>query len=497
MFYRKRMNKKPNNLIKLNYSTFSKGINSDIDPNIMSVRSATASYNFFYKSGALTHGYGFDLLQVPVGNTSAVQGLEYPAGNISFEGAWVFKFYNTTYNTFQNKVVLYGSDKNLYWFCATPSLDNFVHQMIVSSFTTCPNAVNYRLNDQDVIIFTSPTDGMTVWNSNQAPYAVTTAPNITSMCVHYERLFATVDGEKNAVWFSQDLDPTNWAINGTGAGFIEMLDERGCLNKVISFLDYVYIFRDYGITRLTAYADESEFSVAHLFSSSGKIYSETVSICGDVVMMLTDNGIYSFNGISTNKLDINIDNMLKGIDNSMAKGCYYNGKYYLALRLNYEDDAILEENRAGGCVNNSLLAIDVQNGSFTLSRGMDISYLCPILTNEQSKLIFCLRGSESTKLAQLSESGKYFGTNLPKAWYSPKNDLGYPNKTKVIRDIYISTKYACRVDVRTEKTTKSYTVTAGENRLRVNIRANTLAIDFHSDNDLAYISPPKVYLGLV
>lgn len=317
------------------------------------------------------------------------------------------------------------------------------------------------------------------------------------MCVHYERLFATVDGEKNAVWFSQDLDPTNWAIDGTGAGFIEMLDERGCLNKVISFLDYVYIFRDYGITRLTAYADESEFSVAHLFSSSGKIYSETVSVCGDIVMMLTDNGIYSFNGISTNRLDINIDNLLKGIDNSNAKACFYNGKYFLALKLKYDDAPILEEDREGGCVNNSLLVIDIETGGFTLTRGIDVSYLCPVLTSEQSKLIFCLRGSQSTKLAELSESGKYFDLNFPKAWYSPMNDLGYPNKVKLIKDIYITTEYDCKVDVRTDKVTKSYLVKAGENRLRVNLRANTLAIDFHSDNDLAHISPPKVYLGLV
>ena len=67
----------------------------------------------------------------------------------------------------------------------------------------------------------------------------------TSMDIHYERLFVTTTNEKSKVLFSDDLDPTLWSIDLSEAGFIEMVDERGALNRVISFNDYLYIFRDY------------------------------------------------------------------------------------------------------------------------------------------------------------------------------------------------------------------------------------------------------------
>ena len=109
---------------------------------------------------------------------------------------------------------------------------------------------------------------MVVWDGVSDPYEVLDAPKISSMALHYERLFATVDGEKNSVWFSDDLDPTNWSMSLDEAGFIELIDERGALLKVVSFLDYIYIFREYGISRLTAYGDQTSFSVSNLFVSS-------------------------------------------------------------------------------------------------------------------------------------------------------------------------------------------------------------------------------------
>lgn len=57
------------------------------------------------------------------------------------------------------------------------------------------------------------------------------------MTMHYERLFATTSTDKYTLYFSDDLDPTNWNENITEGGFIQMLDERGELLKVISFWD--------------------------------------------------------------------------------------------------------------------------------------------------------------------------------------------------------------------------------------------------------------------
>lgn len=69
-----------------------------------------------------------------------------------------------------------------------------------------------------------------------------------------------------------------------------MIDERGALNRVISYLNYVYVFRDYGISRITAFGAQTDFSVSNLFVSSGKIYPRSVALCGDSVIFLRRTG---------------------------------------------------------------------------------------------------------------------------------------------------------------------------------------------------------------
>ena len=110
------------------------------------------------------------------------------------------------------------------------------------------------------------------------------------MCVHGERLFLTDSSNHNSLWFSDDFDPTNWNVSLSEAGFIDMIGEKGRLLKVISFGGYIYVFRSYGITRVTAYGNQKSFSVADLFVSSGKIRGESITVCGDCVLFFASDG---------------------------------------------------------------------------------------------------------------------------------------------------------------------------------------------------------------
>ena len=103
------------------------------------------------------------------------------------------------------------------------------------------------------------------------------------------------------VRFSANFDLTEWDESPEEGGFIELVDERGECNKVLSFNDYVYIIREHGISRLSAYGEQEEFSVTHLFLSTDKIYHNTAVLCGDRILMLCSDGVYSFNGYSASK----------------------------------------------------------------------------------------------------------------------------------------------------------------------------------------------------
>ena len=149
------------------------------------------------------------------------------------------------------------------------------------------SAADYRLYGTDVSLICSSVDGMAVYDGETARM-VESSPKITSMALHYERLFVTSADAVTSVRFSDDLDPTNWSQSLDSGGFVELADGYGKSNKVVAFLNYVYIFRDYGISRMIAYADQSEFSVSNLYVSAGRIYPSSVAVCGDKVIFLSD-----------------------------------------------------------------------------------------------------------------------------------------------------------------------------------------------------------------
>ena len=55
-------------------------------------------------------------------------------------------------------------------------------------------------------------------------------------------------------------------------------DEGGRAQKVVSFNDYVFIFREYAIHRLTAYTDLTEYKLIKTFHQQ-QDYPDTVQIC--------------------------------------------------------------------------------------------------------------------------------------------------------------------------------------------------------------------------
>jgi hypothetical protein len=393
-------------------------------------------------------------------------------------------------------IVIYCSDKKLYMANLATSMPTFDHVAVDKTFETVPTAIKYRVDGHECLIFCTPTDGMYVYTADNYYKDTNNCPPITSMCMHYERLFATVDGEKISLWFSDDLDPTNWNISSVEAGFINMIDPRGQLNKVVSFKDYVYIFREYGISKVSAYGVQEEFSVSHVYQSSTKIYEKTVCECGDAILMLCKDGIYAFNGIDMSKLHLNIENIIMPDENAVAT--YHNGKYYLACKMKFPDDEVIGC-ESGSYTNNAILEIDLDNGSFSITRGIDTIYLYGSKDYKFTELFCCYRVNGITTMGFINQSGIVNGVPMKKSWRSPITDFGYPHKDKILKELYFNANQPTKVIIDTEKSTNNYTVTPtnGLCHLNINIVGKEFAIHFAIDNDTAYISNPKVILGVI
>ncbi len=482
---------------KVNYASFANGVNVDYDENLTPVKYSKCTYNFNYKNGALTAGLGVKDVKIhwSYNDENLTKVIRFPEGVQPLNVA----FYRLQSNMDMSQLVFYCSDGGLYF--------NLLHTNTASvlkypniTFTSTPYMFNYKLNGEQCFIVTSPNDGM--WVITQTTVnKVADAPKITSCCLHYERLFVTVDDDKSAVWFSDDLDPTNWNVSSSEAGFIQMYDDRGDVLKVISFNDYVYIFREYGISRLTAYAVQEDFELTNLFVSSGKIYKDSIALCGDRIIFLASDGLYMFNGSSTTKLRLNIDNMFDDVNNTSCSSAFYNGNYYLACKLNFDDTAnpVVGSEQISSNDNNALIQININSGDLSIARGVNIGSVNAINSHLINMLGVCIKDENGVyKFGQVDNCGSVFGVPTLKYWKSPSTDFGLPEVSKLIKDIYVNVSgdacvYVTVDGVRYKHVCQNY---AGElKRIKVNLRGYKIAIDFESQDDNVYISNPQAVIG--
>lgn len=497
LFYNKGVKLSSGSSIKVSYTTFSK-INTDTDENILPLKYAKSAFNFNIENGALKTGIGFEDLTLPESiNSTSRNAITLPAST-NFVKLWQFK---RTLSTGEkaHKLVVMAEDGNLFAYDIFSSSVSPTNLPYSETFNENDNAINYRLNGTDTLIFLkNQSGGIYTWTGAGTTLThFSDAPQIADMCIHAERLFAVDSENRQRLWFSDDLDPTNWTVSSTDAGFIDLVDERGDLKRVFAFNDYVYILREYGISRLSGYGDQSQFSVTHCHSANSKIYNKTACLCGNSVIYLAKDGLYSFNGITASKINVNIDKMFSS-NNENAVSAFHNGKYYLACNLTYQDDLSVGC-ESGTFVNNSLLELDVKTGEISLTRGVDIKFLLSVSVENFSELVVLFNGTNASQIAVATNSGKFFNVSSKKMWISPLTDLGYANKRKLIKEIFLRSKYDCHIIIKTEfieKRIKVYGKT-GVSRIPVNVLGSVIGIDFEVTDQNAEISNPQIMLELL
>ena len=276
-------------------------------------------------------------------------------------------------------------------------------------FTSTPIGVCYNYNGEDVIMFSTNESGLYIYNGDSVTVAEN-SPGVTSMCIHSERLFITDGLVNNSLWFSDDFDPENWNISLSEAGFIDMSGLRGRLLKVISFGGYLYVFRTYGITRVTAFGEQSDFSVSDLYVASGRIFGDSITVCGDCILFLASDGLYRFDGLSTTRIS---DPYIEYIDFNYedVKGVYFNGRAYFLLKVFFE-----------GASEVCLLRIDPKDYS-------DYYFICGMHFSD----IEVIGGENVYKLCAISQSGMAYeltdegvmqNTPTTKVWLGKFGDFG-------------------------------------------------------------------------
>lgn len=503
MFGKKSLIVKNQKTLKLNISTFANGMNTEIDENLLPFKFAKSTFNFSVKKGALETSLGFENLTLPNGIGSHQEnGISFPDHITEVLKIYFLPHFFGTYESVQryrNCMLIYGDDYKLY-FCTTESQEPTFYPAYDKTLNPIPHGIVYNLDGEDVMIFCSKNKKMHIFHPSKEMVEKDNAPDIVSMCKHYERIFAIEKGRQSKVVFSGNMDPTNWTISSSDAGFIELFDERGQLLKVVSFDDYVYLFREKGITRISAYGDQAEFNVTHMYLTSDKIYGESVCVCGDRIFFLTKNGLFSFDGCSTRKVKLNIESLLATFDNKSCRSAYYDGKLYIACALNFGDKLEIGcDTKDRNFYNNCLIEYDCKEGDLNILRGVDISDLCVVESGDKTKLVASFHGKYCNRLGQLTKNGKVFEDVLPSVWVSSYSNLGYPNKNKIVKEIHLNSKYDCKVKVRTENNEKTFSVVGSDvtSKIKTNMVGEMFEITFYSEIATSKISNAQIVMGLV
>ena len=461
---------------KVSLFDFSNSVNGLIDGHIAKNTLAKRCFNFDYSNGALKDGVGVEHFQIDTGNGPIK--LIPPSFSIKPKKVYYYKRYDDINEREDDRLIILYNDKSVYEWKIFSSTGTLI-KINDLSFESAPFSACYRLNGEDVILFS--TNGVLyVYNGER----VTSfdAPLITSMCIHNERLFATTGGSQTELWFSKTFDPTNWNVSLDEAGFIDFRTPHGRLLKVVSLNGYLYVFSNYGIFRVSAYADQTETYADSIYVNSGRIIGSSVTECGKYVIYLAQDGFYRFDGVSSVKIMSAIDQYLDGVDNENAVSAYYNGKLYVSLKAKFD-----------GRTERVLLVYDLVTNEFYFAKDLKIYDLVKINGNEFSKLLLLDEGS--VYICQLNYNARYFLLGLDKEWVSYPNDYGIEGE-KTFSSINLYTKTPISVTISSEYGTKNVNFDGKLTRQskKVGLKGKTFTVKFATDSENTEISKVVIIL---
>jgi len=468
---------------KIVFNDFSKQTTNE---NFENHLASTVSYNVNCNKKTIDCGLGINDMRLPINPNELNTMLEIDYSNLNIqkiEKIFYIKKYFPNGSGTVHRILMYADDKKLYLNQLFSDLPNFFW-LYDLTFESAPVCHAYKIVGVDSIVLCDK-EKMVVWKTNQLPVDMEEVPIITSMCTSNGKLWATVAGEASTIWLCMENNPEIIGWDTPHAMQIKIEDERGDSRKILTFKENLYVFRDYGITRINYYTPEN-IVLNHIYLSDSMIYPDTVSVCGDVIMFMTRNGLYAFDGIKVEKFNVGIENLFDGT-NSKALGSSLQNKYYLAVRLNFNDGKkmLCEE---GNYINNALIIIDTFDHSYEMIRGVDISCMLPLKTELVEKMLVCLNCYPQNRIGEIDNSGKYFGQVLPMSYAT--NTILADNMDKiVVRKIRLHSSKDVEIKFTTDEE-KSFVFTTtknGLNEIETMIECKNFKLEFNSKNTICNI----------
>lgn len=325
--------------------------------------------------------------------------------------------------------------------------------------------VSYEINPEgsaapvDVLLLSNASDGMVMVRGDTMAVSMVETPKKFGVIARYaERIWGgAIQDDPDMLVYSSPYDPTNWAANPQipedGAGDIQQPSWDGdSFTALHPFGSQLIAFKRTRVWRILG-TDPGEYTFKEQYGG-GASYPATIAVDAERILMLTDQGIAVYDGLSVGPFQ---QEYAKGVFERMnrsamdkASACLWRGGYYCALPLD------------GSNVNNAVLVYDTQDGTWLLRDDVQVEAFLPT----ENKLYFTSAltpGRVSIWQRDSWSTGQ--ATAAATRWVSPWTDFSHKEIQKGGFEVYLLCEVQQRpvtlsVSIQTEKKlkTKQYTV---------------------------------------
>lgn len=471
----------------LTIDTFKKGVNQELDEQLIAHDEASDMTNCEIATGALKRSKGVTVYKSGVKDTATKLMAHHVSGVATImTGDNLGKIYK------DGLVVYDGTATNAKW-----------------------KHINYQMGMTDVTIFTNGESEVQLYDSTngfrpllnslgdkdvksyEEKDSASRAPKGKYICLHKERVWMAncandEDHGSNAVVFSTDMDPNDWQFPSAGTevnqhgGIIKIPTwDGGEIIGLENLFDDVIVFKNHNVFRIFGTHPEN-YELIQLFQTTkGEIYEDTIASMENSSFWLSTEGIFAFNGTNTIPIHRRIQRYFDRIkwdviDTAIATT--WNGKYIISLPL---DDATYA---------NYTFEYDLVDGTWTVRSGMrPISFL-----KVEQDLLF--KTSNNVNVSKYESGENYNGTYINSHWESGWIDFGVQNAKKIVTKLYFTGNGNGNVkfSLITERKTKEKTILLSDEkthkvRLKNKGRLFKIKIENVDGSDFTIKRPQFIY----
>lgn len=383
--------------------------------------SADLCYNVRETENGIENGYGFTRLVLPINGS---QDTPFATNTSTINGAWQFTWYDNTANTDKYYIYYMNENKQIKYINILGRKTIYATDITLNSKT--PSCASFRINENNDMIFFSSESDQTIGHGGSGYQVFENIPKFISACWHGPYLFLVTTGAANKLMYSTSKINI-WNDDNTAE--VDIPDLRGGMKKIISVNDYLYLFYEYGVVKLSLYSVGAKISYSHIFSSSAYIYENTIAKCGNSVYFYTTEGLFVLENGQVKKMQKQ-PKFVSEKNTYLCAECF-DDKYFLACACDFGDGKKIGiENETHK--NNAMIVYDVVTEKFSYTRGIDVSSFFVIKTPSLQRLCATVRGVYKCYLAQLTKDGKFFDDTLPKCWQSKPLNFGSADEKEIL-----------------------------------------------------------------